>query len=133
VWGPLATDSATALEFVVAAPDQLITHIYRSPIPRSFALLNLRPAIASEAKPDAAAVVTMNRPRGYFGQPRDAVLIDGKTPEGIPPGVPAVWRLPVKFASVEDRPIVCEFNLERIVARPWPMKEKHISIAELTY
>ncbi len=133
VWGPLETDSKTALEFVVAAPGQLITHIYRSPFPRSFALLNLRPAIASEGKGEAAAIVTMNRPRGYFGLPRDVILIDGKTPDGIPPGVPAVWRLPVKFAALEDRPIICEFNLERIVAREWPLKDKHISIAELTY
>jgi pimeloyl-ACP methyl ester carboxylesterase len=133
VWGPLATDSATALEFVVAAPDQLVTHIYRSPFPRSFALLNLRPAIASEGKGDAAAIVTMNRPRGYFGAPRDVILIDGKTPEGIPPGVPAKWRAPMSFATLEDRPIVCEFNQERIVAREWPLKDKHIAIAELTY
>jgi len=133
VWGPLETDSATPLEFVVAAPGQLITHIYRSPFPRSFAYLNLRPALPSEGKSDAAAVVTMNRPRGYFGLPRDAILIDGKTPEGIPPGVPQVWRLPVKLAALEDRPIVCEFNQERIVARLWPLKEKHVSIAELTF
>ena len=67
VWGPLQTDSKTALEFVVAAPDQFVTHIYRSPFPRSFAQLDLRPALASEGKGDAAAIVTMNRPRGYFG------------------------------------------------------------------
>ncbi len=133
VWGPLETDSATTLEFVVAAPGQLITHIYRSPFPRSFALLNLRPAIAKEGAGEAAAIVTMNRPRGYFGRPRDVILIDGKTPDGIPPGVPAVWRLPVKFAKLEDRPIVCEFNLERIVAREWPLKDKRVSIAELTF
>jgi pimeloyl-ACP methyl ester carboxylesterase len=133
VWGPLTTDSWTALEFVVAAPDQLVTHIYRSLFPRSFGLLNLRPAIASEAQGDAAAIVTMNRPRGYFGAPRDVILIDGKTPEGLPPGVPAKWRAPVKFVTLEDRPIVCEFNQERIVAKMWPLKDKHVSIAELTY
>jgi hypothetical protein len=133
VWGPLETDSQTALEFVVAAPGQLITHVYRSPFPRTFGLLNLRPAIASEGKGDAAAIVTMNRPRGYFGEPRDVILIDGKTPDGVTPGVPAVWRLPVKFSAVEDRPIVCEFNQERIVARMWPRKDGHISIAELTF
>jgi pimeloyl-ACP methyl ester carboxylesterase len=133
VWGPLTADSATALEFVVAAPDQLVTHIYRSPLPRSFAQLHLRPAIASEGKGEAAAIVTMNRPRGYFGSPRDVILIDGKTPADVPPGVPAKWRLPVSFATLEDRPIVCEFNQERIVARMWPLKDKHVSIAELTY
>ena len=133
VWGPLETDSATELEFVISTPGGLVTHIYRSPFPRSFGLLNLRPALAKEAKGAAAAIVTMNRPRGYFGQPRDAILIDGKLPDGIPPGVPAVWRLPCAFATLEDRPIVCEFNQERIVAKMWPLKDGHVSIAELTY
>ena len=133
VWGPLTTDSRTPLEFVVAAPDHLVTHIYRSPFPRSFDKLDLRPALDIESKGDAAAIVTMNRPRGYFGNPRDAVFIDGKVPEGLPPGIPRVWRLPAKFASLEDRAIVCECNEERIVARMWPLKDKHISIAELTY
>ena len=86
-----------------------------------------------EGKGEAAAVVTMNRPRGYFGLPRDVILIDGKTPDGVPPGVPAAWRLPARFAALEDRAIVCEFYQERIVARPWPLKDRHISIAELTY
>ena len=133
VWGPLTTDSWTALEFVITAPGQLVTHIYRSPFPRSFGLLNLRPAIASEGKGEAAAIVTMNRPRGYFGTPRDVILIDGKTPDGLPPGVPAKWRAPVKFSTWENRAVVCEFNQERIVARLWPLKDRHISIAEPTY
>jgi pimeloyl-ACP methyl ester carboxylesterase len=133
VWGPLTTDSDTTLEFVVTADGHPITHIYRSAFPRSFDKLDLRPALDSEMKADAAAVVTMNRPRGYFGSPRDAVFIDGKVPGGLPPGVPRVWRLPATFASVEDRGIICECGEERIVARMWPMKDKHISIAELTY
>ncbi len=75
----------------------------------------------------------MKRPRGYFGLPRDIVLIDGKTPGDIPPGVPAVWSTKLKLASADDRPIVAEYNLERIVVRPWPAKDGHITIAELTY
>jgi hypothetical protein len=75
----------------------------------------------------------MNRPRGYFGAPRDVILIDGRTPEGLPPGVPAKWRAPMSFATLDDRPIVCDFNQERIVAREWPLKDKHVAIAELTY
>jgi len=39
----------------------------------------------------------------------------------------------VSFSTLEDRAIVCEFNQERIVARLWPLKDKHISISELTY
>ena len=30
----------------------------------------------------------MSRPRGYFGLPRDVVLLDGKEPTDVKPGVP---------------------------------------------
>ena len=43
VWGPVTVDPATPLEFVVAAPGAPVTHIYRSPFPRSFDKLDLRP------------------------------------------------------------------------------------------
>ena len=106
VWGPATFDATSPLEFVVAAPGAPVTHIYRSPFPRSFDELDLRPA-APPAKEDAdaAAVVRMDRPRGYFGLPRDIVLLDGKEPGDIPPGVPAVWHTTLRLTAVEDRPI----------------------------
>ena len=42
-WGPLATDAQTPLEFVVSAPGYAIHHVYRSPFPRSSAVVHLRP------------------------------------------------------------------------------------------
>ena len=74
----------------------------------------------------------MDRPRGYFGVPRDVVLLDGKEPADIPHGVPDVWHTYLRLLAFEDRPIIGEFNEERIVARPWPAKEGHITIIELT-
>jgi pimeloyl-ACP methyl ester carboxylesterase len=132
-WGPAQVGPFAHLEFVVAAPGAPITHIYRSPFQRSFALLNLRPS-AAPAKEDAGAgaIVMMNRPRGYFGLPRDIVLLDGKEPADIPAGVPATWHAKLKLAAMEDRPIVAEFNLERIVARAWPLEDNHMTIVELT-
>jgi pimeloyl-ACP methyl ester carboxylesterase len=133
VWGPAKFDAASALEFVVAAPGAPVTHIYRSPFPRSFAQLNLRPSTAvAKEDADAAAIVRMDRPRGYFGLPRDIVLLDGKEPADIPPGVPGTWHTKLKLPAMEDRPIVAEFNEERIVARPWPAKDGHVTIVELT-
>jgi hypothetical protein len=132
VWGPLKTDPNSTLEFVITAEGQPTTHIYRSPIPRSFAAFDLRPSIVGPDK-DQAATVLMKRPRGYFGLPRDVVILDGKTPADIPPGVPAVWSTKLDLAALEDRPIVAEYNLERIVVRAWPGKDGHITIAELTY
>jgi pimeloyl-ACP methyl ester carboxylesterase len=132
VWGPATFDPTTALEFVVAAPGAPVTHIYRSPLPRSFAQLDLRPAAPAKDDADAAAVVRMDRPRGYFGLPRDIVLLDGKEPSDIPHGVPAIWHTTLRLPALEDRPIAGEFNEERIVARPWPAKEGHYTILELT-
>ena len=76
----------------------------------------------------------LSRPRGYFGLPRDAVLLDGKEPTDIKPGVPTdavtTLRLPAAEAA---RPVVALFNQERIVARAWPAAENRIAVAELTY
>jgi hypothetical protein len=76
----------------------------------------------------------MSRPRGYFGIPRDVVLLDGKEPSDVKPGVAtdslATLRLP---ESDIGRPIVALFNEERIVCRGWPASEGRITIAELTY
>jgi len=132
VWGPATFDPTTALEFVVAAPGAPITHIYRSPLPRSFAQLDLKPAALAKEDADAAAVIRMDRPRGYFGLPRDVVLLDGKEPTDIPHGVPVAWHTTLRLPALEDRPIAGEFNEERIVARPWPAKEGHMTILELT-
>jgi hypothetical protein len=134
VWGPVSFDPATALEFVVAAPGAPITHIYRSPLPRSFDKLDLRGGPVFPSKDDAAvaAVIRMDRPRGYFGLPRDVVLLDGKEPADIPRGVPSAWHATLRLPALDDRPIVGEFNEERIVARPWPAKDGHMTILELT-
>jgi pimeloyl-ACP methyl ester carboxylesterase len=133
VWGPAKFDADTPLEFVVATPGAPVTHIYRSAFPRSFAQLNLHPSEAiAKDDADAAAIVKMDRPRGYFGLPRDIVLLDGKEPADIPPGVPGVWHTKLKLAAVEERPIVAEFNEERIVARAWPAKDGHVTVVELT-
>jgi pimeloyl-ACP methyl ester carboxylesterase len=134
VWGPATVDPTTALEFVVAAPGAPITHVYRSPLPRSFDKLDLRAAPVFPSKDDAgaAAVIRMDRPRGYFGLPRDVVLLDGKEPADVPHGVPGAWHATLREPSFEDRPIIGEFNEERIVARPWPAKDGHYTIIELT-
>ena len=132
IWGPATFDPTTPLEFVVKAPAGSTTHIYRSPFPRSFAELDLRPAAPAKDDAGAAAVVRMDRPRGYFGLPRDVVLLDGKEPADIPPGVPGVWHTTVRLPVFEDRPIVGQFNEERIAARPRPAKDGHMTIIELT-
>jgi pimeloyl-ACP methyl ester carboxylesterase len=134
-WGPVKTDPTWPLEFVIAAPEHPATHIYRSAFPRSSAILHLRPGRPlGDADRSAGAVVQMSRPRGYFGLPRDVVLLDGKEPTDVAKGVAGdsatTLRLP---AGDVGRPIVALFNDERIVCRAWPASENRTTIAELTY
>ncbi len=134
-WGPAVVEPTWFLEIVLASADQLTTHYYRSPFPRSSDVVHLRaarPPMPADA--GAGAVVIMTRPRGYFGLPRDIVLLDGKEPGDVHSGVPtdavATLRLP---AAEVGRQVVGMFNEERIVARAWPAAENRIAVAELTY
>jgi hypothetical protein len=134
-WGPAQVDPAWSLEFVLATPEAPMTHLYRSPFPRSSDVVHLRAARPlGPADKDAGAVVIMSRPRGYFGLPRDVVLLDGREPADVKPGVPtdsaATLRLP---AAEIGRNIVAQFGEERIVAWAWPTAENRIAVAELTY
>jgi pimeloyl-ACP methyl ester carboxylesterase len=134
-WGPANVDPSWYLEMVLTSPGSPTTHFYRSPFPRSSELVHLRAARPlGPADAGAGAVVLMSRPRGYFGLPRDVVLLDGKEPADVKPGVPtdslSTLRLPVAEAG---RAVVALFNGERIVARAWPTSESRIAVAELTY
>lgn len=133
-WGPLAVEPGWTLEFVVAAPGHPVTHTYRSAFPRSSEVVHLRPARPlTEADRAAGGVLLFTRPRGYFGVPRDTLLLDGRLPPEVPRGVArgatATLRLP---AAELGRPVPALFNEERIVARAWPSAENRIAVAELT-
>jgi hypothetical protein len=134
-WGPAQVEPTWYLEIVLTSAGSTTTHFYRSPFPRSSDIVHLRAARPlGTADAGAGAVVLMSRPRGYFGLPRDVVLIDGKEPKDVKSGVPAdsvtTLRLP---AAEAGRPVVALFNQERIVARTWPASENRIAVAELTY
>jgi len=134
-WGPAAVAPDWSLEIVVAAPEHPITHSYRSPFPRSSDVVNLRPAAPPVAADrGAGAVVRFNRPRGYFGIPRDVVLLDGREPAELPRGVAAGATAVARLPEAEvGRAVAGVFNKERVVARAWPLAENRISVAELTW
>ncbi|WGR99553.1 hydrolase [Bradyrhizobium sp. ISRA443] len=134
-WGPAQVDPSWSLEFVLTSPDSVTTHIYRSPFPRSSDIVHLRAARPFlPADTGAGVIVMMSRPRGYFGLPRDVVLLDGKEPTDVKPGVPTDSATTLRLPAAEvGRPVVGLFNEERIVARAWPASENRIAIAELTY
>jgi pimeloyl-ACP methyl ester carboxylesterase len=134
-WGPAEVDPTWYLEMVLTAPGATITHFYRSPFPRSSDIVHLRAAHPlSSAEASAGAVVQMTRPRGYFGLPRDIVLLDGKQPTDIKPGVPTDSVTSMRLSAAEaGRQVAGLFNEERIVARTWPASENRIAVIELTY
>ena len=133
-WGPAQVDSSWYLEMVLTAAGSTTTHVYRSPSPRSSDVVHLRAARAlAPAEAGAGAVVIMSRPRGYFGLPRDVVLLDGKEPTDVKPGVPTNSITTARLPAAEvGRLVVALFNQERIVARASPASENRISVAELT-
>jgi hypothetical protein len=134
-WGPARVEPSWYLEIVLASAGSTTTHFYRSPFPRSSDIVHLRAARPlGPADAGAGAVVLMSRPRGYFGLPRDIVLIDGKEPTDVKPGVPTDSVTTLRVPAAETgRAVVAIFNQERIVARAWPASENRVAVAELTY
>ena len=134
-WGPAQVDPSWYLEIVLNVVGSTTTHFYRSPFPRSSDIVHLRSARAlTSADTGTGAVVIMSRPRGYFGLPRDVVLLDGKEPTDVKSGVPTDSVTTARLSVAEvGRSVPAVFNQERIVARAWPISENRVSIAELTY
>jgi pimeloyl-ACP methyl ester carboxylesterase len=133
-WGPAEVDSGAYIEIVLTSRDAPTTHFYRSPFPRSSDIVHLRAARPfAPADSGAGAVVLMSRPRGYFGLPRDIVLLDGKEPADVQTGVPTDAVTTLRLAEGEvGRSVVGLFNQERITARLWPVSEGRIAVIELT-
>ena len=131
-WGPFEADGSTPYEFVVTAPGYALTHIYRTPFPRSSTIVNLRAERLLDADKAAGAVLTFTRPRGYFSLPRDRVVFDGIDPApGIARGVANFSVSKIKLPAAPPRAVVGEFNGERIVARSWPAADNHVVLLEL--
>jgi triacylglycerol lipase len=131
-WGPFEAKRDTFCEFVIEAPGFPINHVYRSPFPRASNVIHIRPARIADADKGASSVVTMNRPRGYFGVGRDNMSLDQQSPPpGLAPGVPGLATSKLKIAEV-GRAVVTEFNRERIVARSWPLSENRLVFVEFT-
>jgi pimeloyl-ACP methyl ester carboxylesterase len=133
-WGPFNAKPGASYEFVIRAEGFAITHIYRAPFPRSSSLIHFRPARIADADKDAGSVITMTRPRGYFGVGRDNMSLDGVSPPpGLPAGVAGVASAKLKLKETAVRSVVAVFDNQRIVARSWPAKENHVVFAEFHY
>ena len=134
LWGPVVTAPTASLEFVVATPGFATHHIYRSPFPRSSSLVHLNATRIADSDRDALSIVSLSRPRGYFGVPRDEINLDGKNPPpGIPPGVAGVSSSKLVLREAGQRAVVGEFNGERVIGRTWPAVDNQVVTLELHY
>jgi triacylglycerol lipase len=135
LWGPLVVGAQTALEFVVSAPGYATVHTYRAAFARSSSLVHLRAEkLPVPVATDAAgtAQITFTRPRGYFGLPRDTVVLDGTNPApGIPTGVAGVSTSRIKVVAAAPRAVVAQFNQQQLVGRTWPLADGHVVVLEL--
>jgi triacylglycerol lipase len=132
LWGPAKVPVATPVEMVVSAAGYATTHIYRSGFPRSSDIIHLRAERITDADKDARALVTFVRPRGYFDPPRDKMSLDGKpTLPGVPPGA-GVASTKLKLNDAAPRPVVGEFNGEKVTGRVLPAQQNRVSILELS-
>ena len=118
----------------ISAPGAATAHVYRSPFPRSSSTVHFRPERLADADKDAASVVTLTRPRGYFGLPRDRIVFDGNPPPGIPPGVAGLAASKLKLRD-SGRSVVAEFSTagisERLAGIAWPAAENRVVVLEL--
>jgi triacylglycerol lipase len=133
LWGPFRAKPDAYYEFVIQVPGHAITHVYRSPFPRSSNIVHLRPANLAKGDETAGSVVMINRPRGYFGHGRDTFLLDGKVPPGINQGVPGASSGKLLLPDGPLRPVPARFNDEAMTLQNWPAKGNHTVIAEFHY
>ena len=134
-WGPFDARPSQPYEFVIEANGYATTHVYRSGFPRSSDIVSLRADRIVDADKAAKSIVVLLRWRGYLDPARDKMSFDGKTPPpGVPTGVSAgADRSKIKLTEATLRPIVGEFNGEKIVGQTWPASENHLVTLELTY
>lgn len=133
-WGPFAAKAGAAYEFEITAPGYAITHIYRSPFPRSSGVVNLRAERIAEADRQVGAITLFNRPRGYFDAQRDTMHFDGQTPPpGVPPAGAGVSSSSIKHPQATPRTITAAFNGEHVTGQTWSVGGNHVAVLELTY
>ena len=133
VWGPFSARPAAYYEFVVTAAGYPVTHIYRTPFPRSSAYIHLRLRPLSDQDKGSGSLVTLARPRGYLGHGRDTFLIDGKVPGGVNEGVPGTAEAKQRFEPGPPRSVPVVLNKESLTVVMWPLEDGHIAIAEFHY
>jgi hypothetical protein len=133
LWGPFRAKPTAYYEFVLTADGYPVTHIYRTPFPRSSVYIHLRLRPLGNQDKGTGSLVTLTRPRGYLGHGRDTFLLDGKVPPGINEGVPGTAEGRVRFEAGALRPVRVVLNKESMTVLTYPLDSGHINIAEFHY
>jgi triacylglycerol lipase len=133
VWGTFAAKPEAYYEFVISASGYPMTHIYRTPFPRSSAYIHLRLRPIDGREKGTGSVVTLIRPRGYLGHGRDTFLIDSKVVDGVKEGVPGTAEGKRLFEPGPLRPVRVTLNQETMTVLTHPIEAGHIVIAEFHY
>jgi len=133
IWGPFTAKPEAYYEFVISERGYPITHIYRTPFPRSSAYVHLRLRPLDEREKGSDSVVTLTRPRGYLGHGRDTFLIDGKVPGGVNEGVPGTADGRQSFEPGPPRSVRVTLNTEAMTVLTYPLNSGHLVIAEFHY
>lgn len=132
-WGPFAASPSAYYEFVVTADGYPTTHVFRTPFPRSARYVHLRLEPIPDALDGAESIVTMTRPRGYFGHGRDMFTMSGRVPDGVDVGVPTTSRATMSFPANPGRSVRVVFNDEALTVRIHPLTDGHVVFAEFHY
>jgi pimeloyl-ACP methyl ester carboxylesterase len=132
-WGPFTAKPTAYYEFVITAAGYPITHIFRTPFPRSSAYLHLRLKPLGDSEKGSGGLVMLIRPRGYLGHGRDTFLIDGQEPSGVNEGVPGTAEAKKRFEPGPLRPIRVVLNQESLTVLTYPLEDGHLVIAEFHY
>ena len=133
LWGPFTAKPTAYYEFVITATEYPITHLYRTPFPRSSAYVHLRLRPLGDRDKGSGSLITLTRPRGYLGHGRDTFLIDGKVPPGVNEGVPGTSEAKQRFEPGPLRPVRVVLNKESLTVLTYPQEDGHIVIAEFHY
>jgi len=78
-------------------------------------------------------VVTLTRPRAYFGVPRDRNALVGASPlDDVPSSAAGVSSATLKVTDAAGRAVAAECSGERIVGRARPTAGNLVVLLELT-
>ena len=123
-WGPLEITPDRNYEFELEKDSSVIRY-FRSPFPRSSAIVNLRHRSISTTSSNTLAA----RPQGYWSNGRDPLTFNKEPVPNIPAGVPIADTVPLKITTGGQ----LDLRGERIAIRPASPDSKELHIADFNW